>query len=203
MNNPINLVKALLILIETSLSPGGPSLDVAFELTADLEVSKEWVEALIFGWEDYAKRYKRPLFKELSKSGPVRFLTVRMLRKIKFTESERCCRLCGCEVQPPRRKWHKECWEAFEPFTNQYWREICKMAFKRANKLCELCGDKLFISKFGHYRKKSYQFDHICPVALGGQSLLENVQVLCIGCHREKTKLDMIEIRKHKKQLLI
>lgn len=45
---------------------------------------------------------------------------------------------------------------------------------------CEKCAKKLI--------KKQYQFDHIEPLASGGSNEVDNIQVLCIECHHEKTK---------------
>lgn len=44
-----------------------------------------------------------------------------------------------------------------------------------------------------------FELDHIVPVAQGGAMWdEENLQVLCVPCHKEKTKLDMVEITKYK-----
>lgn len=40
------------------------------------------------------------------------------------------------------------------------------------------------------------EFDHIIPLELGGSNKLENVQALCVPCHRDKTREDMRRIRK-------
>jgi hypothetical protein len=42
------------------------------------------------------------------------------------------------------------------------------------------------------------EIDHIIPIALGGMAIgFDNVQILCYSCHKEKTKLDIKEIRKN------
>ncbi len=64
-------------------------------------------------------------------------------------------------------------------------------AFKRASGKCEGsgCGARLSVGRF-HY-------DHDLPDNLGGEPTLENCKVLCIVCHKEKTKtLDMPRIAK-------
>ena len=38
--------------------------------------------------------------------------------------------------------------------------------------------------------KGSYQYDHIIPLAAGGSNEIQNVQILCIKCHYEKTKAE-------------
>lgn len=51
---------------------------------------------------------------------------------------------------------------------------------KECDNKCEKCEKKLI--------KKQYQFDHIEPLASGGSNEVDNIQVLCIECHHEKTK---------------
>jgi 5-methylcytosine-specific restriction endonuclease McrA len=45
-----------------------------------------------------------------------------------------------------------------------------------------------------------YNYDHIIPDQLLGVNDLDNCQVLCRGCHREKTKSDIARIAKAKRQ---
>ena len=52
-------------------------------------------------------------------------------------------------------------------------------AWKRAHGHCEQCGI-LFAGKRGHY-------DHIVSCAMGGSNELDNCQLICEPCHREKT----------------
>ena len=72
----------------------------------------------------------------------------------------------------------------------------------RAAGCCEDCGGQLKPGKF--------QFDHIKPHAMGGESTLENCRVRCVVCHLKKTMDDdMPAIRtadrkaKVKKQLIV
>ena len=51
---------------------------------------------------------------------------------------------------------------------------------KECDNKCEKCEKKLI--------KKQYQFDHIEPLSAGGSNEVDNIQVLCIECHHEKTK---------------
>lgn len=54
--------------------------------------------------------------------------------------------------------------------------ELRREVFRRDGGRCVACGtDELL------------QFDHIIPVALGGASTPENLQLLCSGCNREKS----------------
>lgn len=51
----------------------------------------------------------------------------------------------------------------------------------RANGHCENCGVRLPIGGF--------HFDHDVPDGLGGEPTLENCKVLCLPCHKDKTRL--------------
>ncbi|HEV2557272.1 MAG TPA: HNH endonuclease signature motif containing protein [Microvirga sp.] len=55
-------------------------------------------------------------------------------------------------------------------------------AAKRANGHCEGCGAKLTVG--------GYHYDHTKPDGLGGEPTLENCKVLCLGCHKDKTRAD-------------
>ena len=57
--------------------------------------------------------------------------------------------------------------------------------FERAGYRCEACGaDTLFLQS----RKRYLQVDHKMPLSKGGGNGMENLQVLCLKCHEEKTK---------------
>ena len=47
--------------------------------------------------------------------------------------------------------------------------------FQRDGGRCVDCGSSFEI-----------QYDHVIPVALGGASTFENLQILCADCNREK-----------------
>ncbi len=58
-------------------------------------------------------------------------------------------------------------------------------AFLRANGCCEEpgCGVKIMgVTKA--------EYDHITPCGLGGGNSLENCKVLCVPCHKGKTRID-------------
>ena len=44
-------------------------------------------------------------------------------------------------------------------------------------------------------------FDHIKPLALGGKHVITNIQALCAGCHKSKTREDRFNISQYKKKL--
>lgn len=95
------------------------------------------------------------------------------------------------------------------------WLNIKKEAIKRDDFKCVNCGKQPFIrikmafSKGGKYpvkvisdRRPDYKLvgDHIIAVALGGEEYdVNNVQTLCISCHKIKTKEDMRKIKEFKK----
>jgi hypothetical protein len=54
--------------------------------------------------------------------------------------------------------------------------EIRRHVFQRDGGECQRCGSRELL-----------QFDHIIPVALGGSSEPENLQLLCSRCNREKS----------------
>ena len=52
---------------------------------------------------------------------------------------------------------------------------VRRLVFRRDGGRCVKCG-----------RTKPLEFDHIIPLALGGASTVDNIQVLCTDCNREK-----------------
>lgn len=67
-------------------------------------------------------------------------------------------------------------------------------AFERAKKRCQECGA-------GPLGPGNVEFDHDIPVALGGESSLDNCVVRCKTCHDTKTRTkDVPRIAKAKRQ---
>lgn len=60
--------------------------------------------------------------------------------------------------------------------------------FLRARGKCEKCG--------AHLKVGEGDVDHILPDALGGEATLDNAQLLCRVCHKEKTADDVRRLRK-------
>ncbi|EJF91641.1 HNH endonuclease [Bartonella tamiae] len=58
----------------------------------------------------------------------------------------------------------------------------------RANGKCEKCKAVL--------KQGEGEVDHILPAAYGGEPTMANGQFLCHVCHNEKTKKDVLSIRK-------
>lgn len=76
----------------------------------------------------------------------------------------------------------------------EFSKSVKRDAFLRANGYCEGegCGARLTVGKFA--------YDHRIPDGLGGEPTLENCQVLCAACHKEKTgKRDVSTIAKAKR----
>lgn len=53
--------------------------------------------------------------------------------------------------------------------------------YEKANGDCAVCGQGVL----------SCEFDHIIPLILGGANRESNIQLLCVPCHRAKTKRDV------------
>ena len=70
-------------------------------------------------------------------------------------------------------------------------RKIKAEAFKRANGHCEACRLPF---------KGGAEYDHILPVALGGEPTLANCRAICAACHKLKTAEDIGRIRKADRQ---
>ena len=88
------------------------------------------------------------------------------------------------------------------------WAYIRGMVFKRDGGVCRECGldtQKLarvfgWVERFGgvvqawHIMREMglemgwWDCDHVQPREAGGDNSLDNLQTLCIGCHKEKTK---------------
>jgi 5-methylcytosine-specific restriction endonuclease McrA len=76
----------------------------------------------------------------------------------------------------------------------EFSKAVMRDAAARAGGRCENpnCGARLALGDF-HY-------DHIIPDALGGEPTLDNCQVICRACHKEKTgKADIPRIAKTKR----
>lgn len=56
-----------------------------------------------------------------------------------------------------------------------------------AQALCKHCQKQLSIG--------DVQYDHIIPLELGGEHCAENLQALCVSCHKIKTAKDVGDIR--------
>lgn len=93
------------------------------------------------------------------------------------------------------------------------WKDFALQAFdeQEGKKWFQTAMDNLRLNIFDAYvvnrtkqlvpKIRAIEIDHIIPVALGGTTFgFENLQLLCYECHKIKTKEDMAEIAKSKKE---
>ncbi len=73
----------------------------------------------------------------------------------------------------------------------EFSRTTKRWIYARANGHCEKCG--IDVSTRVHH------FDHVDPSWISGNNKLENGALLCVECHKEKTKLDKGIIAKSKR----
>lgn len=66
------------------------------------------------------------------------------------------------------------------------------VVFERAFASCEKCS----VALDWNAPSKTWEIDHVVPVYRGGRTKLSNLQLLCSGCHREKTALEKSEVAK-------
>lgn len=66
---------------------------------------------------------------------------------------------------------------------------VRKAAWARSGGSCESCGIKI-IAGIGP------EYDHINPDSLTGEPTLDNCAVLCVGCHRAKSRAERAGIAK-------
>lgn len=113
------------------------------------------------------------------------------------------CPSCG----KPKSKWTRrtdwtccsvECTETFykEHDVSVSWQGQRLKALRRDKYTCQMCGVKH--SYYSERHKLDFEKegglvgDHIKPVCIGGDCFdLDNIQTLCIDCHKIKTKDDM------------
>ncbi len=109
------------------------------------------------------------------------------------------CPSCG----KPKPEWARrtdwrccsvECTARFEDYLIiRSWQDLRWKAFERDKFTCEIC-------KVQHDDGSLLEGDHIIAIAIGGDEWdLNNVQTLCKGCHKVKTKDDRRIIARYKK----
>ena len=126
------------------------------------------------------------------------------------------CRQCGKETEPPRRSFcSTECVNAWKVRSQAGFAR--EQVFERDRGVCRACGLDTELHKQLMYRvrnekgemayrnliihyynltqhqfdldKHFYEVDHVVSVADGGGSCgLENLQTLCVPCHKRKTR---------------
>jgi 5-methylcytosine-specific restriction endonuclease McrA len=102
------------------------------------------------------------------------------------------CRLCAAPILASdgtvnrRRRWHQLCSDYYTLVTHL---EYALGVFRRLDGRlrCYACGYTRHEGscRVGEHRR--FELDHIVPLRDGGSHGLDNMQPLCVPCHREKT----------------
>jgi len=96
------------------------------------------------------------------------------------------CSWCGKELGDKRRLWCGQgCINEYlvrkgyvrDVYLDLQWETDGKYICKACNKVMD--------------KRDEVDVDHIVPLAAGGKNELSNLQLLCIECHKEKTKKDV------------
>lgn len=115
------------------------------------------------------------------------------------------CRWCDQPIlkadgSPDRRRnWHPECADAYLRANDP--KRLRLQVWKRDKGICAVCGredgsvERIARAARAGYKPSDYalaqdpawEADHIVPLKDGGSFDLENVQTLCVGCHKAKT----------------
>lgn len=120
------------------------------------------------------------------------FVTWQQIRHLAFERDKFKCLECGCQPKEVRR--HKG------------WIPRLRMQNKIINGnsttigwYCDLKNRLEYVIEVDISKLNG---DHIVPVSIGGAELdVNNVQTLCVKCHKEKTKYDLKLIREEKERL--
>lgn len=100
-----------------------------------------------------------------------------------YDDNDKTCRECAIELSGRRTRFcsvehAKLYWDKRD------WRSIRRLVFKRDDWTCQLC-HRRFWPKW----KGLIEGDHIAEIADGGDAFdMDNVQTLCVPCHKAKTK---------------
>ncbi|MFB9952092.1 HNH endonuclease [Rhizobium puerariae] len=85
----------------------------------------------------------------------------------------------------------------------EFTRKTKQEALKRAGYRCEASGTRYGFNEGQRCNcdlSLGVQFDHAVPDALGGDNSLENCMSVCVPCHGWKTRNDVKQIAKSKRQ---
>lgn len=96
-----------------------------------------------------------------------------------FTQNFACAR-CGESFEQDLRRIIRKAWQ------HQNSRSLSSPAF------CHWPPGKISLHRVGYCTGDRWQTDHIIPIHLGGRGIdPRNLQVLCVPCHKDKTKEDL------------
>jgi 5-methylcytosine-specific restriction endonuclease McrA len=139
------------------------------------------------------------------------------------------CRLCSAVVEKPRRQWCSQ--ECVDRYLETSWNLLRGKLEKRDKGICVSCGcdtarlERILrhaqydanknwsrditrtvseiIKQMGFNASRSYwEADHIQEVIRGGQNRLENLQTLCVPCHKAKTRRMHGELKQERRARL-
>ena len=118
------------------------------------------------------------------------------VERIKNGQCPLCCK--------PKSEWKrttkyrccsKECTQRFynTMLVCTSWNDLRAKVLQRDEYVCQKCGLGSKMDNYGSYH--NLVADHIIPIAVGGQQWsFDNLQTLCVSCHKEKTKKDIKKI---------
>lgn len=110
--------------------------------------------------------------------------------------SEGNCPICGIHHTRRYICCSKECSDVMRKENIFLWDSTKYKVLKRDNWTCAKCGWQSESKKSNNH---GLVVDHIVPIAIGGEQWdLNNLQLLCTKCNKEKTKADMGVIAKHR-----
>ena len=94
------------------------------------------------------------------------------------------------DYDPSVKEWRKFAWvgpeETLTPEPRRSVSTKCKREILNRQKgLCRFCGSRISLEPYCNA-----DADHIIPVNYGGKTNEDNIQLLCVGCHRHKTSLE-------------
>ena len=70
--------------------------------------------------------------------------------------------------------------KAHVAYSSRAWERLRRQVFDRDGWRCRACGAP----------GGPFECDHIRPVQRGGETVMDNLQTLCVGCHIAKTKAE-------------
>lgn len=96
------------------------------------------------------------------------------------------------------KKWRKFAWIGPEGTLRPEPRKSLSSVIKREimvrqKNQCRFCKSKITLKPYCNA-----DADHIIPINYGGKTNMDNIQLLCVGCHRHKTSLE----NQHEKRIV-